>query len=213
MVEFTRKPLKLLDGIYRFVGGLSGVSRVDLASDITLVHDVSRQAERSGYGSFYGRVFWSEEVVCPGAASTEKIIYRRTISPLLGYPDERYELWLMNAHAECQQSDIGDVTSVTMIMGKDSVSAPAGTPQGHQEIAVTQSHAEPVAYWDAMRSSSNASGGVRGGVSSIQQWPRPRQSEWGCFFGWQLVSSAAATIHFTTEFWAGPLGSTPPGLA
>ncbi len=44
--DFLAKPLATLGAIYRFVGGLSANSRVDVRSPIVLVHDVSSEAER-----------------------------------------------------------------------------------------------------------------------------------------------------------------------
>ncbi len=43
--KFLAKPLAGLSAIYRFIGGLSGSSRVELNSPIQLIHDVSRGAE------------------------------------------------------------------------------------------------------------------------------------------------------------------------
>ena len=45
MGHFTKAPLRLLDRLYRFVGGLRGRSEMDLQSPIVRVHDVSREAE------------------------------------------------------------------------------------------------------------------------------------------------------------------------
>lgn len=44
MADFQNKPLAALDAIYRIAGGLRGVSQIDLASPLTLVHDVSGQS-------------------------------------------------------------------------------------------------------------------------------------------------------------------------
>jgi hypothetical protein len=55
VTEFRKKPLGLLDTIYGFVGGLRGVSRLALAQPITVVHDVSREAELGGFDGFFGR--------------------------------------------------------------------------------------------------------------------------------------------------------------
>ena len=45
MGRFTRAPLRLLDRLYRFEGGVQTRSEVDLTSPITRVHDVAREAE------------------------------------------------------------------------------------------------------------------------------------------------------------------------
>jgi len=49
VARFTLAPLRLLDGLYRFVGGLKGESTMDLTSPIVRVHDLSREAELGTY--------------------------------------------------------------------------------------------------------------------------------------------------------------------
>lgn len=212
MADFTGRPLTLLDRIYRFTGGLRGVRAVDLVSDITLVHDVSRQAERTGFGPFFGRVNWSRDLVNSGAATSERLILRTSIGPLLGYEDERYELYLLHAHAQCTLADIADIDHISFVMGKDANSVGGGKEQEFLELGIPQDQAAPVAYWPAAVPSATSVGAAWGGVSTAEKWHRPIQTEAGGFICWQLKSSAAATIGFTTEMWAGPLGSTPPGL-
>lgn len=47
MTDFQKKPLGILDRIYGLIGGLRGVSQLELKLPIQLVHDVSEQAERA----------------------------------------------------------------------------------------------------------------------------------------------------------------------
>lgn len=45
--DFNAQPLRVLDTLYRFVGGQRGSRVVDLGAPILRVHDVSREAERA----------------------------------------------------------------------------------------------------------------------------------------------------------------------
>ncbi len=55
MSEFTARPLRALDRIYRFVGGMVGPKRFASESEIQPVHDLSREAEiGSGIGGALG---------------------------------------------------------------------------------------------------------------------------------------------------------------
>jgi len=56
VAPFTKNPLKALDAIYRFVGGMSGLRNFALEAPIQPVYDVGRLAELAGYGGRQG--YW-----------------------------------------------------------------------------------------------------------------------------------------------------------
>jgi len=212
MTQFLRRPLTLLDRVYNFVGGMKGVGSVDLNSDITLVHDVSREAERDGYGSFMGRCFWSGQVVSTIAGKKEEIVFRTSFQEALGFTDERYELWLIHAQAQCSEADRADITSVSLVAGRDTISAPPGTIRNYLELGTPQAVATPVGYWTELVLSCEGGGVNRGGCSTADKWALPIRTVAGGFLAWQVECTAANTVSFQTEMWAGRLGTTPPGL-
>jgi len=205
MAGFTAKPLKLLDGIYRFVGGLGGVNRVDLASDITLVHDVSRQAERAGVGGHFGRINW-QETFSPNGTLEEIIKRVNDIGPILGLEEDQYELYVLQVECNMSTADMADITSVSFVAGCESLKTRYGNRIG------TSQPMYHVFYWsDTPLSSTNSSGTAKGSIGSNfypPVWVPPEG-----FLAIQGVTTAATTLDFSFLLWAGPRGSTPPGMA
>lgn len=208
MGEFTRRPLAILDGIYRFVGGLRGVNRVDLTSDLTLVHDVSRQAEKAGIGGYFGNVFWEGTV--SGNGTIEEMITRPSdIQPALNLDSEYYELWVMRFAARTTTADEGDFTSFSVYQGRDGTSA-GGAPRLATLVGSAQVWSDVLEEFTGFSGASNSAGTTQPSVGSTF---RPVRTTPGGFLGVQIVTTAAAVLYFKVDLWAGPLGSSPPGVS
>jgi hypothetical protein len=213
VAEFTRRPLQILDGIYRFVGGLRGVNTVDLSSDITLVHDVSRLAERNGYGDNQGYLRWDGSIDVNGGPLEAILIRDTDVRPVLKYDNELYELWIMRASAY-QAMSLPSADLLTLFVGRDANSEPGGCPEGAIVLGTGGDESAPVCSWALADQvyTSDSSGNTRGAYSTDPTLFKPVRVPIGGFVGWSWKTIGATEVFFTTWMWAGPLGSTPPGL-
>jgi len=98
---FTNKPLRALDWIYRFVGGMTGPKTVELSTSLQLVHDVSRLAQiGSGVGSFNGYFMrgGTDAHVAAGAILTSFDPYG--LADTLGLERSGVGVWLCDVSAQ-----------------------------------------------------------------------------------------------------------------
>ncbi len=209
MSGFTQRPLQLLDGIYRFVGGLVGVNRVDLASDITLVHDVGRQAEKSGAGGYFGRFQWRETDTVNGGPTETEITRVANILPLLPYDlESQYELWLLRASATTSIADWTDLTRVNLYHGVEAASNRYVTQinpgsQATYDLIVSWVQAD---FQSIANIAGTAKAGAGWGGAPVRIFPNG-------YVGVSITTTASAVVDWTMDFWVGPMGATPPGLA
>jgi len=210
MAEFSAKPLRILDSLYRFVGGTRGVSRVDLSSDITLVHDVSKQAEGAGLGPFFGRCEWSGTALCAGAATdTDAFDLPTEVATIFNIQEDEWDLYTIGISSQIITSDIGDLDTFTFGHGYalGTIGRAVSKYGSDKDIYESLVCFTGTDYKPFMRADENTS-------YSSAYW-RPNQPvrvpDKG-FIGWRMDSSAALQCAFRWELWAGPRGARPPGL-
>ncbi len=221
MSLFTKKPLGVLDRIYGFVGGLSGVRGVDLSSDITLVHDLSRATEVNGYGGYSGYILWQGQTISGGGAFPTLLMRIADVQAAISRVDEDYELWVMEASA--WMTSAAGFTNMTLAVGRDTGSAPIGQTQHAVRIGPKTSELQPVCRWYAIVMLEDSLGNTRPalGTHGPQITPAitgvvpfsPVRVPLGGFVMWLLNSTGAFTYNFTVRLWCGPLGARPPGIA
>jgi hypothetical protein len=222
MAEFQKKPLQILDRLYGFVGGLRGARSVDLSSDITLVHDVARQAEVNGLGGFSGNLLWQGEYTRVGASDEVNLERIADVEPALGVGTEEYELWIMEAHAWAASG--ANFTNMTLSVGRDTGSCPIGVTQWAVRVGTQQAELQAIAQWYALTTVEDSGGNGRSvlstnlpkiliGANVFPQVFQPVRVPIGGFVQWLLGSSGAFTFHYTVRMWVGPLGARPPGLS
>jgi len=106
---FTKKPLGVLDNIYRFVGGQSGPNSFAEEMAIQPVHDVSREAElgtaQSPERGYFLRGF-DHAHVGTGSIFNQQGCYDRTFDSL---DAEDVDLWIIDVL--CQNNDASDFAS------------------------------------------------------------------------------------------------------
>lgn len=206
MTEFTRRPLAILDNIYRFVGGLKGVNRLNLTQDIQLVHDVARQGEKGGLGGYFGRIRWTDEISING--TDEKVITRPAdVAPLLTVDNEQYELWITDVSGYVSTADLADMTEATFLIGCQ------GGSQFQNRIGTNQITNMPYAHFLAADfvQSCNSAGTVYQAVAYHPPQPIRVPPAW--HLGVVITTTASANFHFDVELWAGPFGASPPGTS
>lgn len=209
MAEFLKKPLGLLDRIYGFVGGLRGTNRVDLASEITLVHDVSRGAERIGYGREDG---WARLMIrhAHGGANAQRSTQLLSVLPtLIERPASEVAIWLMNVSGWATTNAISLVTS--------SVRIPQGTlPQTGTGVA---SYDQYIPVFNVRTVNAFTYDGTNDYYLFEQDKdydigpPLPLYCPQGAELNLRTVSTAAWGPQVDYLFWIGAKGATPPGVA
>jgi len=212
MTQFQRKPLGVLDGIYGFQGGIKGVNRLDLSSDITIVHDVSRQAEKAGFGNqTFGYVRWRENITTAGAASSGARCTAAQIETALGLNPQTYDWWILNIGGYCSDGDISDIDTLV-----GAVEGPAAHLGDFQDVGSGTSLPMFGVFYDSVvhRVLRPSSGSTYYGVLMFESLYNalPIRMPSGAAFSLTLKTSAAATFYALAHFWVGARGATPPGV-
>ena len=217
MAGFRNRVLKILDNIYGFLTPQHSVSNLQLATPITLVHDVAREAELgSGIGEDHGWYMWS---INNGlTASTFRWVY--PISDQLeglGLDPRQYSAWWPGLFSIFTRTGIGSVSSVralwrfppgsTLGVGDYDflypIFATDGTTDGTYNTT-TVSTQDMKLYYDS---------GVSNIVSPFRQAPwlyLPKDAELciTCVAGGAV---ALPGLQIGCPLWIGKNGVTPPG--
>lgn len=195
---FTKRVLTILDGIYDFVGGQTGPPAIDLASPITVVHDVSREAERaSGEGSASGYISL-RVILTHAAADTQRgeILIPADFSAT-NFDVVLHDLWLIATFV--RNSDTDDFAS-----GAAGILWPAIPPD------MPFGRVEFVQSWGTVEYAI-----VVGGAIQIEPLIalgyQPRLISGADSLSFLAISNGASSSTMTGLFWFGSIGSTPPG--
>jgi len=211
VARFTKKPLRILDNLYQFIGGLAGLEEFELSGAIQPVHDVSREAELSGFGQRQG--YWTMtatqthagagellDVLNPYAQATD--IGNGWINPL----PTNWRIWIIDIWAYILSAGVAG-----FVEAQCDLAYPAGMVGPNDNNAFVQRqllyHAD---------TASSLTGGTEtmvfasGQPSIIAQLPRRIELAQLVTFGSE--ASAAATIREMALLWVGEVGATPPGL-
>lgn len=209
MTDFLNRPLGAVSRIFRFFNGDAQRSAVDLSGALQPVYDYSRQAEREARGGqgTSGYLELGQTLVEVGAAtgfaSTDPYASFNSIGQLIDFDSNgrrRDRLWLMGLFASSNTSNFTIATS------------------GINFEAVTPSRILVLAQWD-VRAAAMVSMQDEG-LMVLAASPKVMPADsWFPFFlapGDLWVSSAtlagAGTTRIHSRWWAGPEGTTPPGM-
>lgn len=198
MAFFTQRALRILDGIYRFVGGQTGPLSVDLQSPVSLVHDVGRQAERaSGNGNVGGYI--SLQVV---ATHTDIETENEAIAipaDLAGtnFIAGLHELWIVGCYCRVSVLDAID----TAAMGLGWAAIPPDFPNSRVELLQSFGSVNQELFV----------GGTFQVQPLLEYGIQPRNITDVARIDTQTVSLLTCTITMTALLWFGAKGATPPG--
>jgi len=203
--KFSASPLKALDRIYRFVGGLSGLREFELEGPIQPVHDLSRQSELDPQLGVQGYFTVGQGQVHAGAGTLNGDYdpYAAGVLPVApGLEPAEIGVWVMSA---LQFTD----TAGTFVIGNQTYTFPtvAGAFQGGVEQLLFSFNDEI----DIVATGGEMLCGDSARVTN--QVPLPFFLPVGGTLTTQSEASAAATIRSIITYWAGPLGTRPPGIA
>ena len=202
------RSLGILARLYRFAGGMpSGSSNIDMGAPIVRVHDVSRQAELGSRGLDSQGYMTLTHSLVHGAGNTQYAstdVYAAFNADLTkdfaSTGESQDRLWLMNVYANILSGQAGTfdrcrtgllytttVPTIQLIAGYNTVVDPLANG-GPLPLALTPSFTQPL----------RADGPVLIPPGTL----------------WQTisVSGGALTTRVSTLWWAGALGTTPPGM-
>lgn len=206
MGKFLQRSLGVLDRVYDFVGGTRGLSEFELGGSIQPVHDMSREAElgsrgvaQGGYLSLgqtfvhsgVGTLFVATDVYAAFDSIARFSDFRSTAK-------DQHRLWLL---------DIFGAVDGTVANWSFSMSAALLAPDDRTQFlaqydstqAITVTGAAPL----AMTSSVN---------TPLDRRTYPALWQPGTIWQGRSTATDAVTTRLHTLWWAGPLGTTPPGM-
>ena len=204
MAEFSNRPLAVLGRLYKFLRSSSVRSDFDTTSAIQPVHDVSRESELGTRGRAQaGYLQLGQTFVHPGAdaRTVQSDVYALfdsipRFSDFRSGGDDQHRLWLLDIFG----SSSGGGTLVTSV---DSVA-----------LLAPDDRSQFLAGWDDAAGSAGVALAPLTRVNTTLWDDRQYPAIWqpGSLWITQSVSSAANTVRVHTLWWAGPLGTTPPGM-
>jgi len=203
------RALVVLDRLYNFPGGTRGLTEFDLASPIQPVHDLSREVELGSRGAVDGgylRIGVTLENATAGAATIEATqnFYDLfdSITQFSEFRTRDHRLWLVEVYGTVDAVNSGNWTNVRCGRRID----PGGTNRMKQIFQA-----------DTLLNSPESGGGIPVGNVDASDRLTPLMFVPDLIQPGTLYKSAAtsiddsiARINFT--LWAGPIGTTPPGL-
>jgi len=207
MSRFLKRPLKVLDFIYDFVGGFAGLGEFADESAIQPVHDVSRESELGAALGGVSRMGYTLVTATDVHVATGFI--RTTADPYnafdnLAIPRNKGSIWVCGAFGTCDDST--DFTSYAV-----SVTWPTfvGHSAGQEQLIAFGNDA----IQDVVGAGLFSVGDLA--RSNIHASPFPLFVPQGGILNFASESDTAGTvtIRYGVVLWAGPSGARPPGFA
>lgn len=209
MGEFTKNPLKALDGIYRFLGGMSGLRRFALESEIQPVHDVSRLAELAGFGGRQG--YWLAQAtqlhVAAGEIANSITPYASTnsLNGWLNPLPSDLRVWVIDCFANriSGTASLFEAAAVVMVYPAEMV-GPSDAAAGLDQNVLLWRGDILNAFVDA----------VDDDTAPAKKFAMPALLEPGQLLSLssQQAGAGAIGIRVAALLWVGTAGTTPPGL-
>lgn len=208
MAGILQRAIAVLDRLYNFPGGTRGLSEFDLDSPITAVHDLSREAEHGARGTQaqggYLQLGQTLENDTAGAVtilvSTDVYAAFDATGDLNDFRSADHRLWLIGVFGS-----VDDTNNANWTNSKTTIRYGPGGNNRTQILAV----------WD-LDISSTVAAGDRPMVADEGELPAP--VNFPIFFPigtlWESdsVSTNDCIARIHSLWWAGPIGTTPPGM-
>ena len=205
MAKFKLNPLKWLDGLYDFVGGMSGLRDFCLEGSVQPVHDVSDMAM---YATALGRnmgywYIWTQQVHSGAGEIADTVNPFAAGSAVVNnYPatlDEGYRIWVIDgwgnvtANFNYAQLEVDDDTD--MLGPKDAT--------GTQPNRLLRNWDNTTQGYLSMAAPS---------VGSINPPFQPVFLPHGGKLVFRSACTGAGTVNMLALIWVGKVGATPPGM-
>jgi len=209
--RFTKKPLRILDNLYEFVGGLAGLSEFELSGAIQPVHDLSREAELAGFGQREG--YWTvatsqvhagagelTDALTPYAQGTD--LGNGWINPL----PANWRIWVIDLWAYIVSAGAANLTAVQVVL---SYPVQMVGPNDNNVVANERLlfHADTAS---SIQGGTNTMIRQAGEPSIVAQLPA--RIELAQNISFQSEASGACTINQFALIWVGEKGTYPAGM-
>jgi len=202
VAPFTFRPLRTLDALYRFVGGMTGLQDFALESAIQPVHDVSRMAALSGgISPAFGYVAAGGVDVHAGAGSIRTTADPYSIAGDFNVLDEAAAAWLIAVFGTTDSSANHSTASI-------SYSYPViPNAFGGQEVVCGF-------FPNIVAETVSGNFSIGDAAKDSQQAPLPLFLPRGGTLNFLSVAQIGAVeTALTAVLWVGAVGTTPPGMA
>jgi len=211
--SFKNRPLRVLDTIYQFIGGMTGLTRFSLKSGIQPVHDVSRESELAGFGNRQG--FWLSQGrqahVAAGSQSDRIVVYNNTAlnnnsgwqAPLP--PDLR--IWILGGFGTISGTDANFAEAGISFEWPGQSVGPADT---------TPAQVEQLVFHSTSLTNLGAPSAL---IPTAGLMDRPFRMDFDTTQALDLVfrsrqtGAGAVTVQLSCIMWVGKTGTAPPGMA
>lgn len=209
MGQFRRKPLGVLDRIYGFLSGKTTISQVSLEAPATLVHDLSRQAERgAGYGQHGGYVIFNGGNTHAGAGTLRSqydpyYYCLLGIDPVYAPVESEVDIWLAHLSVTFGDTD-GNAVGIAMSVPVNGV-LPCGA---ESTLGLFYGTTPQIKF-----SNYSATGGVYGMADTefYSGLDLPIYLPHSCRITLQSVATNTWNVQMWVHCWVMPRGATPPG--
>lgn len=211
MAQIGNSVLRVLNRLYSFVGGVQGVQNMDLLSPVTVVHDVSREAELgSDLTPFLGFHVLTQQLNHAGAdtqrAATDPFTQVATYGAI---PDHDISLWLLDCTIYPSTNAIGVVYCALF----QSLQYPGVGAAGYYPSKVIRV-ADDQAGVANFAGGGTAYQGITANTAfhAVDQIRDPILIHPGSRFTTASTSTGAMALIVHWFLWAGRRGTTPPGM-
>jgi len=217
VARYTRNPLRLLDRLYDFVGGLRTENRMDVSSPIIRVHDLSREAELGTYTGInrgsesqnFPMFTIVEDHVDVGAGEINSVlgVYSNqntdwAQSTFIPPNPEDETVWMLAAYV----NSLNGLLTEAMLGSEQTPKAGSGAGRAPNAL---------IAHWTGVAGTSWADGTQPGsGVGARFAFPVPVTNKLvsGTPLEWSSAVSGADTVDLVIPCIRLPVGVFPPGL-
>lgn len=215
MGDFRNRPLGVLDRIYGFLSGKTQASIVNLESPVTVVHDISRQAELgAAFGMNNGRGVQNLTQTHAGAGTMrqQQNAYAwltggldPTIDPLV----TDTQVWILGV--DVMVEDETKLSTLSVALGQNNILEPT----------ILETY-RPIFYGVGSQYFKISNTSATSDVKMLAQaynvmppgWQRnPWPVERGELLLVHSVATAAVTAVIYVDFWVGRKGTNPPGMS
>lgn len=207
MTEFLNRPLQVVSRLYQFLNADVPRSDFDLTTRIQPVHDYSREAELGGRGiDLQGYLELGQTLANATAGAT--VIHITTdvyaafdsITQFSDFRSVKDRLWLIAVFGSVDAALAGNWTSATTGINMQSVSP---------------SRIRGLAHWNVDIDPLVAVSGRPMVLDETQPFPlitEPIYLPLGTIWATAAASTDDCTARVHAIFWAGRIGTTPPGM-
>lgn len=223
MGKFKRRPLGVVDRIYGFTGASSQVAQVALEVPITMVHDVSREAEYgSGIGQNNGFFWWQNDLTHAGAGVLRTFqdpmnaaIYGG-ISSDVAEDRRRLNVWFLRHYIEA--TAVANLTTVSVALvfpaaaypySPNEAVIPLGLYRGGN-VSYVQSIANSTATGDRTMMIRRTVTGEDWTSNDLERPPLFVPD--GGVITMRSDATGVGVVRLFSLWWVGAKGALPPGL-